>query len=108
MRRIDGRQGFPSGSSRRWLPGTLADVRRGRPQKDQREAVKSVISTYQWFRTKFAAHADGANRMQTPGPFGEVSASRGGEGTKGGSRWSRKGEKANAFSLRDQWFESMR
>src|SRR5215471_6034582 len=36
---------------RRWLPGTLADVRRGRPQKDQREAVKSVISTYQWFRS---------------------------------------------------------
>ena len=30
--------------------------------------------------------------MQTPGPFGEVSASRGGEGAKGRSRWSRNGQ----------------
>ena len=30
---------------RRWLPGALVDVRRGRPQKDQREAARQIRAT---------------------------------------------------------------
>ena len=90
---------------RRWLPGTLADVRRGRPQKDQREAVKSVISTYQWFRTDFAADPP---MEQTECILQVLSARvvllaevKGPKVDQGGL------EKANPFSLRDQWFESI-